>query len=77
MCYNLQNLQNKVFKMVKNLLELLFNLQRLCVCVCVCSLYLLSDQDCRALQRHAHHLMRVPCDRVGPAKFNICLNVLR
>lgn len=45
--------------------------------MCVCSLYLLPDQDGRALQGHAHHLVRVPRDRVGPAKFNIRLNVLR
>lgn len=31
-------------------------------------LYLLSDQDGRALQGNAHHLVRVPRHRVGPAK---------
>lgn len=36
--------------------------------------YLLPDQDGGTLQRDAHHLVRVPCDRVGPGRFNPCLN---
>lgn len=36
--------------------------------------YLLSDQDGGTLQRNAHHLVRVPCDRVGPGRFHPCLN---
>lgn len=36
--------------------------------------YLLSDQDGGTLQRDAHHLVRVPCDRVGPGRFHPCLN---
>lgn len=28
--------------------------------------YLFSNQESRALQRDAHHLMWIPCHRVGP-----------
>lgn len=36
--------------------------------------HLLSDQDGGTLQRNAHHLVRVPRDRVGPGRFHPCLN---